>query len=140
MALKDSSGKTPGKPVDIKSDVSDMLNGRKSTGQTIVMDDVHNDILRLVHAQSLDHQLGIMGKPDCNADKVKEEIYAKCKQDLKYRKEYGEAHAYMIERYHDMRKQDVLLGDADLKNTQLALKKSDQLKSLVNHMEQAKSA
>ena len=52
----------PTRGPDIRDNVRDILDRRASTAPPRVKERVHSYIHRLVHAQSLDHKEGIMGK------------------------------------------------------------------------------
>jgi hypothetical protein len=124
-----------GRP-DIRDNVRDILERRTSAAPPKVKERVHSYVHRLVHAQSLDHKEGMMGKPGCKAEGVKDEIFGECRKDPAFRKEWEDASRHMLEIDREFRNPENLQkpdGEPEKKDL-FSEKKAGQFEALIRDM------
>ncbi|MFH0817563.1 MAG: hypothetical protein V1909_02915 [Candidatus Micrarchaeota archaeon] len=126
-----------------RPDIQEMLDKRQTAAAQPVRQLVNDKVHLLVHAQSLDHQMGKVGQPGNNVAIVKKEIYELCKASPEFAKEWKAATEAMWITYNDMRSQ-IPLPDGELKQVRpdpkidpIAVQRLNELGKLLGHMEDA---
>ncbi len=127
---------------DISQHVRDMLDRRESLAPREIKEKAHEFASALAHAQSIDHQNRLTGKPDSNVARVKKDIYEECTGSPEFKKEWESVTKDMHDAYYAMREQNVF-SDGGPKKIQLdpiALEKAQklaELEKLLGHMKDA---